>query len=328
MKETLIKIIKNDKITLSGIVHIPDEEMIKSGKKVGVHIIVPGIKYRVAPNRLSVKIARYLCEKGFYVLRTDPEGVGESDGDLGDKKVVKDIFSDIQKGLFVEDTIAAVDYFRQEFKLDDIVLLGNCGGAVTALLSHAKCEVENLILIDLPIVYSSDTIGYREQALRGGGYSEKILSNYISKIWNYKKVMRFLTFKSEYGVIYNLIKMKLKPLFNQYPKSKSKLKIGSLPEITESGEKLNINLFKSFEAFKQKRGKALLLCAEFDAGTPLLEDYFFNYFSINESENESKSQKHVIKSGNHIYTEIGPQKELIECISRWLKINYRLNESS
>jgi len=174
LREIPVEIKKNDKINLYGVVHIPNNERLTRNKKVGINIIVPGIKYRVAPNRLSVKIARRLCSDGFYVLRADPEGVGESDGDLGRKRSIKEIFVDIQNGLFVDDAVFSQKFFKEKFHLDDIAMLGNCGGAATNLLSCKRAKAKNLVLIDLPIVYSSKEIGFKEQALRGGGYSGKI----------------------------------------------------------------------------------------------------------------------------------------------------------
>ena len=45
---------------LSGIVHIPEQTLFR-GKRIGINLLNPGIKYRVAPNRLNVKLARKLC---------------------------------------------------------------------------------------------------------------------------------------------------------------------------------------------------------------------------------------------------------------------------
>ena len=322
MREIPVEIKKNDKINLYGVVHIPDNERLPRNKRVGINIIVPGIKYRVAPNRLSVKIARRLCSDGFYVLRADPEGVGESDGDLGEKRSIKEIFVDIQNGLFVDDTVVFQEYFRKKFYLDDVAMLGNCGGAATALLSCKRAEAENLVLIDLPIVYSSKEIGFKEQALRGAGYSGKILKSYISKMVSLKNWIRFLSFKSEYGVIHNLIKLKLKTVFKKTKKTGQSLNLKNIPELSGSGEKLNARVFETFRDFQAGEGKALFICAELDAGTPLLEDYFFSQFNIKESHKLSDSRKHVIKSGNHIYTDIQSQNELIETVSTWFKETY------
>lgn len=153
MTEIPFSYVNRDNNILRGIVHVP-ENIDTSIPKKGINIIVAGIKYRVAPNRLSVKIARTLCDLGWYVIRWDPTGVGESEGDLGNGRREKEIFIDIQKGLYVNDTIEINQYFIDEYGLSEVVMLGNCGGAVTALMAQDKTSTRKLILIDLPIAFS------------------------------------------------------------------------------------------------------------------------------------------------------------------------------
>src|SRR4030042_6277377 len=101
---------------LFGIVHIP-EKSFNIEKKIGVNLLNPGIKYRVAPNRLNVKLARRLCQNGYYVLRFDPCGVGDSEGELPNNIQVPDIWEKIQTGLFLEETIEANDFFYHQYNL-------------------------------------------------------------------------------------------------------------------------------------------------------------------------------------------------------------------
>src|SRR3569832_1787566 len=65
---------------LFGVLHLP--ETPKPGPRIGINILNPGLKNRVAPNRINVKMARLLCESGVYVFRFDPFGIGDSDGEL------------------------------------------------------------------------------------------------------------------------------------------------------------------------------------------------------------------------------------------------------
>lgn len=322
MNEVPVKINNRNNKHLYGIVHIPEEGKLKNNRKIGIHIIVPGIKYRVAPNRLSVKIARKLCEMGFYVLRADPEGVGDSDGELGQGKAVKTLFVEIQNGLFVNDTISWSEHFTKKYQLDEIVLLGNCGGAVTALLSWQEAKCLNLILIDPPIVFS-EIDNFQKVALRGGEYSDSILRSYLSKLLKPEYWIRILTFKSDIRLIFNLITMKIKNKTIKYLKrGEAKKNKGAIPSHTESGEKIITSLYEKFYEFKQKDGSSHFICAEFDPGRPLLEEYFIKKVISADKRSDTKHQYSVIKDGNHIYTDISSQDALFQAIQDRLKECY------
>src|SRR5512143_1047295 len=112
MEEPITFLNKNGK-RLLGIVHIPEKS--RSERKIGVNLLNPGIKYRVAPHRLNVKLARELCRKGYYVLRFDPEGIGDSEGKLPDNTPVAEIWGKIQTGFFTQDVITANDFFIEKY---------------------------------------------------------------------------------------------------------------------------------------------------------------------------------------------------------------------
>ena len=63
-----------------GVVHEPVRPRVP---RVGVNLLNPGLKSRVAPNRLNVVLARHLARLGFFVLRFDPPGIGDSAGRMG-----------------------------------------------------------------------------------------------------------------------------------------------------------------------------------------------------------------------------------------------------
>ena len=55
-----------------GILHEPATPL---APRVGINLLNPGLKSRVAPNRLNVMLARRLSELGYFVLRFDPPGI-------------------------------------------------------------------------------------------------------------------------------------------------------------------------------------------------------------------------------------------------------------
>jgi len=324
MNEIPIEIRKSNDKSLRGIVHIPSNVSSLQERRIGINIIIPGIKYRVAPNRLSVKLARSLCAEGFYVLRADPEGIGESDGDLEKGKVLKDIFFDIQRGMFVDDTVLLHKFFIKEYTLHDTVLIGNCGGATTALLAQSRLGVTNLVLIDMPITYARNT-SYRDQILRGGSYADASFYHYLAKIFYLRSWLRFFTLKSNYSAIYAVIKSKWTKVFvDRLTKANNTIKQNKIELYTDVGEELNIEIFEAFDHFK-KEGKALLICAEYDPNTPVFDQYFVKHFPEIVEQNQRRIIKRTIKEANHIYRTIQAQENLICLIKEWLK-NYVLTE--
>jgi dienelactone hydrolase len=75
-------------------------------------------------DRLSVKGARWLAARGFWCLRFDYHGYGESEGDC------KAIDPDRP---YVEDVVAAIRYMRTKFAQERFALSGFCFDGRTAL---------------------------------------------------------------------------------------------------------------------------------------------------------------------------------------------------
>src|SRR5688500_9087000 len=99
-----------------------------------VVLLSPGVKMRVGPGRLYVPLTRMLNELGYTVLRFDFFGLGDSEGELQETMLV-DVYNNIEVGRYVDDTLCAIKWLRQEQGFKRFVLGGLCGGAITALLA-------------------------------------------------------------------------------------------------------------------------------------------------------------------------------------------------
>ena len=104
---------------------------------VGIILLSPGIKNRVGPHRMYVKMTERLTRMGFPVLRADPEGLGDSEGEI-DRELTADVYGAIEVGLLVKDTIVMMDWMSAELGVTRFILGGLCGGAITALLTAEK----------------------------------------------------------------------------------------------------------------------------------------------------------------------------------------------
>jgi pimeloyl-ACP methyl ester carboxylesterase len=144
---------------LYGIMHAPAEKNLSN---VGAILFNFGIDDRVGPHRLNLKIARALADKGHYVLRFDTQGIGFSEGKLESGSEF-DNFIKIQNGIFLDDALASINFLSKEIQADRIVLIGLCGGAITALAAAARDKrIETVILIDVPVYLDEKVRGIKK----------------------------------------------------------------------------------------------------------------------------------------------------------------------
>ena len=136
-------------LRISGILHLPENP--QPGRPA---IVIPphGIS-RTGFNRLCVKMARALARRGWTVLRFDGHGLGDSEGDL-EFDTGADLFQAIEKGMHVQDTIAALDFLARELGVESAIIAGVCGGAVTAALTaRADARVKAIAPIEMSLLY-------------------------------------------------------------------------------------------------------------------------------------------------------------------------------
>jgi pimeloyl-ACP methyl ester carboxylesterase len=301
---------------LFGIVNIPKFSLHSEGRK-GVIILNPGIKYRVAPNRLNVKLARELCDRGYYVFRFDPEGIGDSEGELPENTPVADLWGQIQKGRFVNDAIEANTYFMETWKLDQLVLIGNCGGAITALMTAAQDpRVDSLCLIDIPVFqWGSETSA--ADIIVGGQQTDNRFSEYVSNIFKPHYWYKLITLNADFKTFGRVVKVKLQNLL--LPKERYKFDT-NLEELCRE-KKLNIKFFQSVGEVMSRNKTMLFVSAGNDPGRETFETYFQNNY-LSQKYGVISSQGLIdiflIKNANHIYSLSESQDALFNRIFTWL----------
>ena len=126
---------------LFGMLTLPEAEWHQ--ERVGVILLAGGIIPRSHRNRMWVKAARRLAALGFYVLRFDYRGVGDSSGSLFEMRLDRP---------FTEDVVAAATFLRKVANVDRLILAGTCFGALTVLSAvEAAAPIDGLILAATPI---------------------------------------------------------------------------------------------------------------------------------------------------------------------------------
>lgn len=293
---------------LYGIVHVPDRSA-SEGKCIGVNLLNPGIKYRVAPNRLNVRLARMLCGKGYYVLRFDPEGIGDSDGELTPGELINNVWGKIQTGMFVSDVRCSNKVFIEKWGLDKLFLIGNCGGAITALLSSDDFpKPDGLILLDLPITVTGENKGlsYAENIYAGGAYANNAFWGYLQNLRSMESWWRLLTLKSDFKAIGAVLgSMVIRKVMKREAKD---------CEIKHLNYRA-VNLLNSYLA-KDKR--VLFILAGNDANSSVLLNKFFPKFLKERAYKSDQIQISVINDANHIYAWHPWQEQLFSLICGWL----------
>lgn len=108
-----------------------------------------GAQPRSARGDLYVQLADGLAENGFTCFRFDMPGLGDSDGELPARHV--DLYQLIQDGGHAPCAARLTQALLERHKLDDVVLVGICGGAMTSIFAAPMLagRVGGLVLLDL-----------------------------------------------------------------------------------------------------------------------------------------------------------------------------------
>jgi pimeloyl-ACP methyl ester carboxylesterase len=304
--ERIAKFKLNDQ-ELVGIINLP-EKIFPKREKVGVILSVSALKYRICSYRLNVKIARRLSREGFWVLRFDPLGIGDSEGELSTALGLKH-FLEIQTGRYVKETKAAIDYFKREYRLDRIVLLGLCGGAITMLAAGAQDQrVDKLVLLGIPVLLENipENAPEFKDSITTPEYAGQVLSTYKSKLLSPKAWLRLLTFKSEYQTLMKSIRLYFGKLFK-----KDSLK--RHPRFN----KLFLSSFENFISAGRDK-KILFINGEFDPATWEFKAEFEDKYLKYKKNVNAYYQIARIEKANHIFSLTECQMQLLEKISSWL----------
>jgi pimeloyl-ACP methyl ester carboxylesterase len=294
---------------LVGIVNLPDGRLADR-EKVGVILSVPALKYRISSFRLNVKLARRLCQEGFHVLRFDPLGIGDSEGEVRASLGLKH-FLEIQTGKYEKETKAAIDFFKATYELDKIVLLGLCGGAITVLITGAHDHrVDRLVLLGIPVLLQNipEHILEYKDIITTSEFAGQVLSTYKNKLVSPKAWGRLFTFKSEYKTLIKSLSLYLKKFFNNNDSRKH--------------PRFNNLLLSCFEDFLARGKKILFINGELDPATWEFKAEFEDKYLRNKNNLDNSYEIHIIKKANHIFSLTECQLELSEKVSSWLRKEY------
>ncbi len=308
--EKTISFINSNGYRLFGILHVPDKPCLPS---TGVICLNTGLQYRVIWHRLNIKMARTLCALGYYVLRFDTHGIGDSEGDIEIDSINTEDFHDaIQVGLFVPDTLSAIDFFFKEVRLENLYLIGPCGGALTAMITASKSKkVSGLIYMAGPVTITSSELTIEMHPRN----AQKAIKIRIRKIWNPTALFRLFTGRSEISVITKALKVSIQSLLNR----RSLVVQDDADKAEKGGLFFNRVFLDSFNEFVSRGGEILFLMPESDRSSWGFRELFEKKFLVPGNPYEKRYTILYVPKANHIYALEESQKYVLDQIVVWLR---------
>jgi alpha/beta superfamily hydrolase len=200
-KARIVTFANRDGMLLRGMLHEPDPQQARG---VCLLLLSPGIKGRVGPHRLYLKIAERLVPMGFHVLRFDFYGLGDSEGEI-DERLLSDMYNTIQNGRYIDDTIAAMDWMTANCGVGRFIGSGLCGGSITALLVAAQDRrIESMLALSIPTAFDGGEANWARFATNRQLVG--IRRGYFKRIIKPEAWIRFLTGKTSYFVLWRSLK--------------------------------------------------------------------------------------------------------------------------
>jgi uncharacterized protein len=290
-------------LKLFGILHRPVDV---PEREVGVIFLSPGVKSRVAPHRLYVKMTESLLQQGYPVLRFDFFGLGDSEGELPEKDLV-DLYATVQDGRYIDDTLCAMDWMEQRLRVKQFVLAGLCGGALTGLFAAAQDQrVRGVLGLGLPVALdgrSSDPSRFMTQ-----GQLESLGETYLRKIFKPGAWIRVLTLKTDFRMLWRSVRRRL---FPARPSAEA-------ADPNETVSNLNPLFPPAFYSFLVNGGKLLLVFSGADRLAWEFEEKFAAPSGDSLQGLGEGYEVHTIPNANHILSDPEWRAEMQAISDAWM----------
>ena len=295
-------------VKLCGMLHEPDPQIARG---VCVLLLSPGVKGRVGPHRLYLKMADRLVGMGFHVLRFDFAGLGDSEGDV-DETVLADMYNSIQSGRYVDDTISAMDWLKRECGVDRFVGSGLCGGSITALLAGAGDQrMKSMLALSIPTILDGGEANWGRYATNQQLAS--IRRGYLERLANPNSWGRFVTGKTNYRTL-------LRSLLASWRHKSKSSPAALLPvdAVAAPPDDTNPKLAPAFLKFLRSKRSMLVI---FSGGDRLQWDFEQKFVARNKPHLEplvAYYEVRTIANANHILSDPAWVREFLDMAAGWL----------
>jgi pimeloyl-ACP methyl ester carboxylesterase len=305
---TPVTFLNPDGLRLFGILHQPERPRDPG---TAILLLSPGVKMRVAPHRLYLKMTARFVALGYTVLRFDFHGLGDAEGELPEGQLA-DLYRAVQMGRHVGDTVAAMEWMQKTHGVSRFIVSGLCGGALTGLLAAEEDpRITALVGLSIPVGLDGSNVdvvrAMTVPQLKG------TRKRYFRKfrVWDpavWRSWARFFTFQSHYRMIVHTM---LKPFLARFRSAG--------PAVTgEPDDSTNPRFAPAFRRMVSTSRRILLVFGE---GDRLRHDFNVKFMSRHAQSLERFArffEIHVVPQANHIFSFEEWQDEMLDHCCRFL----------
>lgn len=297
---------------LHGIVHLPDDSY---RKQTGILLLSPGVKMRVAPHRMYNKMAALFSALGYPVFRFDFFGLGDSEGEAREE-MLSDLYGHIQTGRYIEDTRQAIQWMVNHCGIEQFILAGLCGGAITGLLAARSDEkVRGLLGLGIPVIVEGTNIDRLEFLTEAE--LNTLETKYGSKLFDRKAWMRLLSFKSDYRLLGRILRRTFKKSIQRATKLANASAGSAVGEVQSSDDSNPLFAPAFFDMISSGR-PIYLIFSESDRHRLNFEEKFLGRYRHELEKHKTLWETATIPEANHVLTMPAWQEQMLDLSQRWL----------
>jgi uncharacterized protein len=294
-------------VHLVGMVHEPDAAIRRD---VAVVLMPPGVKGRVAPHRLYVKMAEAFAARGFWVFRFDAHGLGDSEG-THPEPILADLYGSIAVGRFIDDTHDGLDFLRATYGVRRFVLGGLCGGAITGVLAaRDRQDAVGILGLGLPVMVEGSQVD--KYAVMTEGQARSLRRKYLAKLADPKAWLRVLQLKSDFRLITRTLRAKKAP-------APAPAGAACSPGPAPAGDNTNPHFAPAMRALLGRDVPLLLLFSEMDRLWWEFEEKYLQRHRADLDARPGLADIVVIPEANHVFTLDAWQADMLERACAWLE---------
>ena len=290
---------------LVGVLHEPLDSLRGD---IGIILLSPGVKNRVAPHRLYNKMAAAYVALGFWVLRFDFYGLGDSEGEIREP-MLADLYGSIQMGRYVKDTRCAVDWMRRRCGVTHVVLGGLCGGAITGVLAGAGQDaVAGILGLGLPVILDGSSV----DKIRNMTTHQlvRVRQRYLGKLLAPSAWIRLLTLRTDFRLLARALTKRGEPKAAGAPAGQS--------GPPAAGSNANPHFPPAFLRILSDRRPVLLLFSGADRLYGEFQEKFLESYRERLSAHGDVLDIMVVDQANHVFTFQAWQDQMLHRTCAWL----------